>query len=292
MRNNMPQFDRAIFDVVNDAEEKIENVLECDLLCYFGELRQQFVSFFRDTVETLAERPGARKSIGICLTTPGGQAESVEKMAEIVRHHYEKVYFIVPRMAMSAGTIFCMSGDKIYMDYSSSLGPIDPQVPDKEDKVLVPALGYLDKVNELVEKSRDNTITPAEFMLLEKLDLAMLRFYEQARDLSRVLLVKWLVKYKFADWTHHRTTNPGSPVTENEKEVRAQEIADMLSDNNHWHSHGRMISMRTLIDVVRLEIDDYGKNQELKVAVRQYNDMLTDYNVRQGQFFFIYNRHI
>ena len=27
---------------------------------------------------------------------------------------------------MSAGTIWCMSADKIFMDYSSSLGPIDP----------------------------------------------------------------------------------------------------------------------------------------------------------------------
>jgi len=57
---------------------------------------------------------------------------------------------------MSAGTIFCMAADRIYMDYSSALGPIDPQVPDRENRVLVPALGYLDKVEELIKKSIDN----------------------------------------------------------------------------------------------------------------------------------------
>lgn len=66
----------------------------------------------------------------------------VEKMVEIIRNKYQKVYFVVPDYAMSAGTIFCMSGEKIYMDYSSSLGPIDPQV--YNGKEFVPALAYLD----------------------------------------------------------------------------------------------------------------------------------------------------
>lgn len=51
---------------------------------------------------------------------------------------------MVPDCAMSAGTIFCMAGDKIWMGYYSSLGPIDPQV--FNGKNWVPALGYLDKV--------------------------------------------------------------------------------------------------------------------------------------------------
>lgn len=292
MQTNLPQLDHAIFTMVNEAEEAIENKLECDVLYYFGELRQSYVPFFRDTVEAIARRDGSRKAIGICLTTPGGQAEAVEKMAEITRYHYEKVYFIVPRMAMSAGTIFCMAGDKIYMDYSSSLGPIDPQVPDKEDKVLVPALGYLDKVNELVEKSADNTITPAEFALLEKQDLAMLRFYEQARDLSKALLEKWLAKYKFANWTEHRTTNSGAPVTDEDKRQRAAEIADMLSDNKLWHSHGRMIGMQTLQELIRLEIDDFGADPDLQGSIRRYSDSLTEYISRQGLPIYIHNRHL
>ncbi|KAA6204673.1 MAG: hypothetical protein DU429_06790 [Candidatus Tokpelaia sp.] len=68
------------------------------------------------------------------LTTGGGQAEAAEKFVDILRHNYGEVYFVVPVAAMSAGTILCMAGDKIYMDYSSSLGPIDPQIPDKEGK--------------------------------------------------------------------------------------------------------------------------------------------------------------
>lgn len=142
------------------------------------------------------------------------------------------------------------------MDYTSSLGPIDPQVP-LENGQLVPALGYIDKVNELIEKSAQNRMTDAELVMLQRLDLATLRRYEQARDLSVNLLKQWLVKYKFKDWAQHQCTNPGSVVTPEEKEARAEQIARDLSDNNRWHSHGRMIGINTLTGSLKLKIEDY-----------------------------------
>ena len=90
-----------------------------------------------------------------------------------------------PDYAMSAGTIFCMSGDEIYMDYSSALGPIDPQVFNGD--TWVPALGYLEKVAELVQKSHDGKLSDAEYMILANQDLAELAQYEQQRDLTITL---------------------------------------------------------------------------------------------------------
>ena len=119
----------------------------------------------------------------------------------------------------------------------------------------------------------------------------MLRFYEQARDLSMTLLEQWLVKYKFKDWTHHRTNNPDTPVTNEQKVERAQEIAKLLSNNKHWHSHGRFISMKTLREKARLEIDDFGENKELSEAVRRYNDVLTGFFNRTAIQSYVYSRH-
>ena len=292
MASTMPFVDRIIIESVSEAEEKVEKALDCDALFYYGELRSSNFTAFRDYVEKLAERAEKRDAFGLCLTTPGGQAEAVERMVEVVRHHYNTFYALVPNTAMSAGTIFCMAADRIYMDYSSALGPIDPQVPDRENRVLVPALGYLDKVEELIQKSFDNTISPAEFQMLQSLDLAMLRFYEQAKDLSINLLKKWLAEYKFRNWTEHRTTNQGAPVTPEERLQRAEEIATKLSDNNLWHSHGRMIGMGTLRSEMRLEIEDFGGDKNLHESIRQYADTLTGYIERNGQNFVIFNRHL
>ncbi len=153
MATTLPLLDKVIFSTVEEAEERVEAALECDILYYYGELRTGAVPYFRDNVEILCGRQGKRNTLGLCLTTPGGQAEAVEKMVEIIRHHYDYFYTIVPKAAMSAGTVLSMAADKIFMDYASSLGPIDPQVPDREDKFLVPALGYLDKVNEMLRKA-------------------------------------------------------------------------------------------------------------------------------------------
>ena len=51
-----------------------------------------------------------------------------------------------------------MSGDNILMNYFSALGPVDPQVQNKDGK-LVAALGYLDKINDLLIKAQNNTIS-------------------------------------------------------------------------------------------------------------------------------------
>jgi len=288
----MAVYDDIIFKVVRDAEADLEQRLDADIMYFSSEIRMNIFPWFREVIEKLARRPEKKSAIAIFLTTPGGQAEVVEKLVEVVRAHFDLVNFVVPVAAMSAGTIFCMSGDKIFMDYSSSLGPIDPQVPDREGKYLIPALGHLDKVNEIIEKSRNNTITPVEFQWLLNQDLAMLRFYEQARDLSIALLEKWLVQYKFKDWLTHRTTSPGTPVTLEEKRERANEIAKLLSNNAHWHSHGRMIGMNTLRKTCKLDIDDFGGNPDLQKAVRTYNDALSEYLARAQIRNFLYNRHL
>ena len=69
-----------------------------------------------------------KDSIDIILETPGGFAEVVEDMVRLIRHRYEKVGIIVPGYCKSAGTIFAMAGDEIFMGPMSALGPIDAQI--------------------------------------------------------------------------------------------------------------------------------------------------------------------
>jgi len=156
-------------------------------------------------IEDLRDDKDRRNRLAVILTSPGGSAETVEKLVDIIRHHYGEVYFVIPDEAMSAGTIFAMSGDKIFMDYTSSLGPIDPQV--RNGKEWVPALGYLDQVEKMIRKSASGDLTDAELVMLQNLDLAMLSRYEQAKNLTITLLKNWLVEYKFRDWKTHNT-NP------------------------------------------------------------------------------------
>lgn len=289
----MRALDSHISLALNHYGRALEEHFSCDVAAYIGQIHPFFIQPFLEFIESLGSKKpsdqGHPERLVMVLSTPGGVAETVEKMVEIIRHNYSEVYFVVPNAAMSAGTIFCMSGDKIFMDYSSSLGPIDPQVP-SHDGGLVPALGYIDKVNEFITKARTpEGLSDAELIMLKGLDLAMLRRYEQSRELSMSLLKMWLVQYKFKDWKAHRKNNSGALVTEEEKKERAEEIARLLSDNNMWHSHGRMIGIRTLTDVLRLEIEDYTSNFELRNTIRAYSELLSEYVDKQQVPVFMHN---
>ena len=287
----MQVFDQTIKELLNERLEALEKHFDADVVFYFGEIPPFMIRPFRDFIERRRETEGSKERLVVIMNTPGGSAEAVEKIVEIVRFHYGEVFFVVPDMALSAGTILCMSGDRLFMDYSSSVGPIDPQVFNGKD--WVPALGYLDKVEELLEKARNNSLTDAEFLILQGLDLALLRRYEQARDLTVTLLKKWLVQYKFRTWATHRTdpAKLGQPVTADEKRVRAEEIAKLLGDNKLWLSHGRMIGPDTLRTMMRLEIDDYSNDATLRPTIRLYNDLLTEYIARSNLRFFMHGRH-
>lgn len=65
-----------------------------------------------DNVERMA-------SLSVVLETDGGSIEVVERIADVLRHHYSNgdINFIVPNRAMSAGTVLVMCGDNILMDY-------------------------------------------------------------------------------------------------------------------------------------------------------------------------------
>jgi hypothetical protein len=110
--------------------------------------------------------------------------------------------------------------------------------------------------------------------------------------LTVTLLKKWLVEFKFRDWVTHRSSQDvkGQPVTEDQKRARAEEIARKLGDNKLWHSHGRMIGPKTLHDELRLEIDDYSRDDTLRPLVRSYNDLLTDYIARNDFPLFLHSR--
>src|SRR3989442_14121565 len=146
------------------------------------------VSGVDDIIRLAAERrhsePPPRRKLVFLLTTTGGYIEIVQRIVATLRNHYQLIDFIIPNYAYSAGTVLAMSGDAIHMDYYSRLGPIDPQVQTQTGR-MVPALGYLERYNDLIEKAKKGQISMAEVQLLiSAFDQAELYKYEHARDLS------------------------------------------------------------------------------------------------------------
>jgi ClpP class serine protease len=85
------------------------------------------------------------RKLVVILETSGGYIEVVERIYNVFRKHFQLVDFIIPNFAYSAGTVLALSGDSIYMDYYSVVGPIDPQF-ETEDGRYVPGIRIFAKI--------------------------------------------------------------------------------------------------------------------------------------------------
>lgn len=204
--------------------------------------------------------------------------DPVQRMVATLRRHYKIVDFVIPNYAYSAGTIFTLSGDSIYMDYYSRLGPIDPQIQSPKG-LPVSALGYLERYNDLLKKAARGRISTTEVQILLSFDQGELYFYEHQRDLSITALKEWLVQYKFKDWKVTETRK--RRVTPKMKEDAATRIGKVLNDTKKWHSHGYGISMEVLRRDLKLRIEDFEADASLLGPIRSYYDLLSDYMLKR-----------
>jgi len=201
--------------------------------------------------------PQDKRKIDIFIATPGGSAEVVNLFVEALRPRFDEVDFIVPYKAMSAGTLWALSGDRIWMDSRAFLGPLDPQVPSK-DGSFVPAQALI----MLLKKIQDDgqaAIARSEnppwslIRLLDQMDQRQLGAAMSSTEYVINAASSYLERYKFRNWTAHRSS--GASVTLEEKRIRADEVARQLASHEKWKAHGHAISREVLSGELRIEID-------------------------------------
>lgn len=260
----------------------IEEHTHKDVLTIYGGISPGLDISVRMAIEGLRDKG---KTLLVILHTQGGIVEEVRNIVEVLRHHYDNIHFLVPVCAMSAGTVLVMSGDEIYMDYFSRLGPIDPQIQTNQGERMVPALSYLRQYEKLIEKSRTEPLTVPELALLNKLDLAELHQLELAGNLSVSLIEDWLVRYKFRNWEVNH-----EPVDDETKRIKAKEIAEKLNDHEKWYTHGNSIHKDILEKDFKMKIKDYSEGETLKKSVWEYFWAVVEYTDRVDYTSFVHTR--
>lgn len=223
-------------------------------------------------IEMINAVPKDVKEIDIILVTPGGSAEIVSTLVTKLRSRFEKVNFILPYLAMSAGTIFCLSGDDLIMDENASFGPIDPQVTTKDGR-YVPAQALLTLIQDIQKRgellrAQGKPLLWTDIQLINSIDKRELGNVITASDFSSKLVAEYLKKYKFRTWTNHKSD--GRPVTPEEREETAVEIAHKLCDHSKWLNHSSRISREQAWNECRIQVTPTESIDGLASAVRRF----------------------
>jgi hypothetical protein len=214
--------------------------------------------------------PASEKAVDVMVVTPGGVAQQVAQFVARLRPRFDYVAYIVPQIAMSAGTIWVLSGDEIVMDERASIGPIDPQVPGREGRFL-PAqaiLGLIETIRTRGEERIKQGANPAwtDQMLLRQMDAKEIGAAHSATLYSIQLAANYLETFKLRSWVVHKN---GNPVTPRERSDRALEIATALCDHQQWKAHSHGISRDVAWNTLRLKISHPEDVPGLQRAMRR-----------------------
>jgi len=203
--------------------------------------------------DLLNEKNGSAK-VDVYLETPGGSAETAEEIVKFLHDNFQAVSVVISGEAKSAETILALAGDEIIMSETGSLGPIDAQI--RIGRSVISAYDYMEWVDgKRIEAETQGRLNPFDATMVAQITPGELGAVYHALKFAEDLVVDWLTRYKFKNWTV--TKSRGIPVTEQMKKNRANEIAKELTNHSKWRSHGRSIKRSDLeeigLETTRLE---------------------------------------
>lgn len=171
------------------------------------------VDGFTDLVSSVSED---YDSVDIMLHSPGGSPDATERIVNLIRNRFNNVEFLIPHSAYSAATMMALSGNKIILHPSATLGPIDPQINGTPARAII--RGF-ENVRDLIQEEGPS-IVPAYLPMLKKLTLEYLEQCKDAEDLSTLLAKDWLINHMYQG-----------------KEVNVEEIDELVDFLTNYDDH-------------------------------------------------------
>lgn len=273
-------FDLNLVNEIRRAIKEIEDIRGRPAICYLGNVVNQNIKAdisinysddlpFSEMTRTV---DSSINEVDVIIVTPGGRGDQVAKFVDKLRPRFNHVGFILPDIAMSSGTIFSMSGDEIIMTKDSYIGPIDPQVKNKDGN-LVPAQSILTLIKDIQDRGQKKINAGqqpdwTDLQIMNKIDSKDIGNAINGSKYSIELVEKYLYEYKFKHWTKHSST--GNQVTNDEKAKRAKKIATKLCDHENWKTHGRGITRDEAWNDCELKIDHAETIAGLERAIRRF----------------------
>lgn len=202
------------------------------------------------------------KPLTLVLHTPGGDLYAAESVVDYLRKMFPAgIEVIVPVMAMSAGTMICLSCDKIIMGKQSQIGQTDPQMVHGSKRVAAT------DIIEQFDKAKEDILTNPDLArlyapILGAIDAGMIIRARHVVDYSKYFVKRQLVEYMFREYDN------------------CEELADRASQ--HFanssvagkNAHARRISREEAREL-SLNVEDLEVNDELQECVLNLYHVLT-----------------
>jgi len=190
--------------------------------------------------------------LDLILHTGGGSAEATDAIVTYLRQKFNHIRVFTPQAAMSAGTMLALAGDEIVMGKHSFIGPIDPQfiLNTSVGIQVIPAQAILEQFRNAQKDCADNPKNLNSWLpMLSQYGPALLVQCQNQIDFGKELVKNWLTNYMFK-----------------EDGMKAEKIAEFLSNHDNFKTHGKHISIIHAKEL-GLKIIDLESDQDLQEKV-------------------------
>lgn len=152
---------------------------ERSVLCVNRAIGPYCVEIARSAADALDEAG----DLTVLLNSPGGDIESAYRMLLALREKAGDIEILVPGMAKSAATFFCLGADSIHMGRYGELGPLDPQILDLSGSAIpVSSLATFNSLERLLDYSMESLDAIVQ-TLLSRAPMDIPQAIEQAQPL-------------------------------------------------------------------------------------------------------------
>ena len=181
----------ALDTVISESRDiigQIEDVRRSTLLVLMSpHMLDDRVAF---ELASILRSTGQVERMDVLLESRGGSIDMAYKMLTLLESYAKRVTVVVPFFAKSAATLIALGVDNLALCKAGELGPIDPQVPDPQTGLYVPAHSVKETMS-FIEELKDGVIRG---ILSEKIPILLIGAYRGAEKSSRQYLDEILDK--------------------------------------------------------------------------------------------------
>jgi hypothetical protein len=191
----------------------IEKRRDSKILCYVtGDRRGLETQIGTDAIDVLVDhldKIGPTPRITFILHTNGGDSMAAWTVVNLVHQFCKELEVLIPRKALSAGTMIALGAHRIIMTKQALLSPIDPSInthlnPQIEGAPLTSRMpvsveavqGYIDLARETLRIKGQSQLAPVLLQLAEKIHPLVLGQVFRTRPQIRFLADRLLTQQK------------------------------------------------------------------------------------------------
>ncbi len=144
---------------------------------------------------------GRKNKLSLFLYSTGGSLEAPWPLVSLIREYCKEFEVIVPAKALSAATLICLGADKVVMNPSSFLSPIDPLGSyrlgkERKNIQIEDVTGFIDFAKTKVGVSEQNSLSEVMKLLSAEIPPSVLGSINRTHSLIRSLAEKMLRLHK------------------------------------------------------------------------------------------------